>query len=168
MTQCAPNACHLSRRREGKMKTAKEKDSERRQGKRHSIRVLVNCLPPGTTAKRNGHVVRGWEMWARDLADDGVGLLWNRDWASARCPECFGPIAGKAKPRAACECKPPDGILKAGQEVLLDGLVYNDQGSEPMVGRIQWVRPSKSGKTFEAGVHITTPNHRDYFKALED
>ena len=58
------------------------KKSDRRTARRFPIRVLVNCLPPGTPRKRNGHAAHGWEMWAQDLGDDGVGLMWSRDWAN--------------------------------------------------------------------------------------
>ncbi len=144
-------------------------DKERRVAKRFPIRVLVNCLPPGTPAKRNGHESRGWEMWAKDMADDGVGLQWSRDWATGRCTVCNGAVTGRrAEPRNNCQCQPPGDVLKKGQEVQLDGLIYTDQGSCPMTGRIQWIRPSRSGRTYEVGVFITSPeDHRSFFKALE-
>ncbi len=143
------------------------KEKERRVAHRSSIRVLVNCLPPGIPRRRNGHETRGWEMWARDIADDGVGLQWSSQWASARCAHCLGTLSGRHDNREICECIPPNEKLKKGQMVKLDGLVYTEKGSKPMQGRIQWVRPSKSGKTYEFGVHITSPNHRNFFKALE-
>ncbi|HVO33389.1 MAG TPA: hypothetical protein VMU17_05685 [Elusimicrobiota bacterium] len=143
-------------------------DKDRRDAKRFAIRVLVNCLPPGKPVRRNGHETKGWEMWAKDIADDGVGLEWSRDWALGRCPSCSAPYTGrKADPRAACQCQSPGEVLKKGQQVQLDGLIYTDQGSRPMNGRIQWVRPGRNGKTYEVGVHITSPNHRSFFKALE-
>jgi hypothetical protein len=36
-----------------------------------------------------------------------------------------------------------------------------------MRGTIRWVRSDKKGKSVEFGVYVTTPEHRDYFKALE-
>ena len=62
---------------------------EHRTSKRSSIKVLVKCLPPGTPVKRNGHVAKGWEMLARDINHDGVGLRWSRRWAEANCPQAI-------------------------------------------------------------------------------
>jgi hypothetical protein len=142
---------------------------ERRITKRYPIRVLVNCLPGDTPIKRNGHANRGWEMWARDLADDGVGLKWSMAWSVGRCPHCLEGAAGrgKEKGREICQSISPADKLKQGQDIQLDGLVYDDDGSQPMRGTIRWVRSDKKGKSVEFGVYVTTPEHRDYFKALE-
>ena len=142
--------------------------SENRKGtRRNPIRVLVNCLPPGTPVKRNGHASKGWEMWARNIGDDGVGLQWSRDWAAARCIHCQGTLKRRRKDRSeGCECASPSEKLKKGQTVRLDGLIYTDKGSKPMEGRIQWVRPAKNGRTCEFGVHILSPNHRSFFHTL--
>ena len=117
--------------------------SESRKGtRRNPIRVLVNCLPPGTPSRRNGHASKGWEMWARNIGDDGVGLQWSRQWAAARCAHCLGVLSSRKSSRDVCECKPPQEKLKKGQKVRLDGLVYTEKGSKSMQGRIQWVRPA--------------------------
>jgi hypothetical protein len=146
------------------------KDKDRRVARRSPIRVLVNCLPPGTPSRRNGHPSKGWEMWAQDIADDGVGLQWSSTWATARCAHCQGMLSGGSRRIVrddVCECNPPNEKLKKGQKVRLDGLIYTEKGSKSMQGRIQWVRPAKNGRTCEFGVHITSPNHRRFFKALE-
>ena len=36
-----------------------------------------------------------------------------------------------------------------------------------MQGVIQWVRPSKDGKTCDFGVSIISPDHRSFFRALK-
>jgi hypothetical protein len=141
---------------------------DRRGARRFPIRVLVKCLPPGVPRQRNGHSTRGWEMWAQDIADDGVGLQWSKAWAVQRCPSCsIGLALFRKESRRICLCQPPEGSLKKGQKVELDGLIYTEKGSKPMKGRIQWVRPSKKGDTFKIGVHIMSPNHRSFFRALE-
>ncbi|MFA5976512.1 MAG: hypothetical protein WC859_10175 [Elusimicrobiota bacterium] len=142
----------------------KKSPQERREARRFPIRVLVRCLPPGTPLKRNGHDVHGWEMWAKDLAADGVGLQWSRRWAFQRCPRCSAGLFPQKKKQEICLCRSP-GQLRKGQIVQLDGLVYNEKGSKPMKGRIQWIRPGKT--VYEVGIAITTPHHRSYFRALE-
>jgi hypothetical protein len=141
------------------------KNSDRRRAKRFPIRVLVNCLPPGTPHKRNGHVVHGWEMWARDLGDDGVRLRWSQAWASREYIPDFRDMDERPVPRRAT-IQPPSSFLKKGSEVLLEDLVYGDRGSKPLKGRIQWVKAGKKGQTCEFGVLITTPDRRSYFRAL--
>jgi len=138
---------------------------EQRQSKRSSIRVLVHCLPPGVPPKRNGHEMPGWEMWARDIADDGVGLRWSRQWAQRNYVPDF--LAMDQRPRRNPASESPSLHLKKGQTIYLDGLVYSEKGSEPMKGRIRWVRATKRGDTVDFGIHITSPNHRAFFKALE-
>ena len=141
------------------------KDSDRRRAKRFPIRVLVNCLPPGTPRKRNGHSAHGWEMWARDLGDDGVRLLWSQAWSNrAYIPDLRAMDERPALRRQTIQ--PPSSCLKKGCQILLEGLVYNDQGTKPMKGRIQWAKPGKKGQTCEFGVLITTPDRRSYFRAL--
>jgi len=140
------------------------KNSERRRAKRFPIRVLVNCLPPGTPRKRNGHAAHGWEMWAQDLGDDGVGLQWSRDWANRSYKfDLRLPDEHPARPNLS---EPPRALLKKGREVVLEGLVYNDKGAKAMRGRIQWARAGKNGRTYEFGVKITSPDRRSYFRAL--
>jgi len=151
-----------------------DKDKERRDTRRVPIRVLVNCLPSTVQPKRNGHTPLGWEMWAKNLADDGVGLKWSLAWSAARCPHCLKQAAEPTKePRVPPKeqvypCVSPAESLKEGEEILLDGLVYDDAGSQPMRGRIQWVRQDKQGRTAEFGIYFTPPEHRDYFLALEE
>ncbi len=142
---------------------------ERRDTKRVPIRVLVNCLPAKTPRTRNGHETHGWEMWAKDLGDDGVGLEWSLKWSAGRCPHCIESAKFKARERSheVCQCVSPAETLKEGEEILLDGLVYDDNGAQPMTGKIQWVRPDKKGRTVEFGIYVTSPNHRSYFKTLE-
>jgi hypothetical protein len=141
--------------------------SERREARRFPIRVLVRCLPPGVPVKRNGHETKGWEMWAKDLGNDGVGLEWSRRWAMQRCPSCsLGISTVDRKKRELCLCSSPEKSLKKGQIVKLDGLVYDERGSKTLKARVQWVRPGKKGDTFEVGVHVQGPSHRSYFRAL--
>lgn len=144
------------------------KTSERRIAKRFPIRVLVRCIPPGMPLRRNGHDTMGWEMWARDLGNDGVGLEWSKRWALQRCPSCsLGISTTDRKKRELCLCSSPEKTLKKGQVVKLDGLVYDEKGSKTLRAKIMWVRPGKKGENYEVGVHVITPNHRSYFKALE-
>ena len=142
-------------------------NKDRRESRRFPIRVLVQCLPPGSSGRRNGNGAMGWEMWARDIADDGVGLVWSRRWAVQRCPHCSEILFPRKKDRQICLCSSPGAALKPGGQVKLDGLIYSDRGSVPVKGRIQWVRPGKRGATLEVGVRVTSPNHRTFFKALE-
>lgn len=139
------------------------KNKDRRVAKRFPIRVLVNCLPPGTPRTRNGHSAHGWEMWAQDLGDDGVGLEWSSAWANRRYMADWRAM--DERPRVT-PLDPPKALLKKGAEVILDGLVYNEKGPKPMRGRIQWARAAKDGRTFEFGVQITSPDRRSYFRAL--
>src|SRR5690349_10718787 len=104
------------------------KTNERREAKRYPIRVLVRCLPPGTPLKRNGHDVRGWEMWARDLGDDGVGLQWSRAWAVQRCPRCSTSLFPDRNKQKICLCSSPGDKLRKGQQIQLDGLIYTEKG----------------------------------------
>ena len=140
------------------------KKSDRRTTKRFPIRVLVNCLPPGTPRKRNGHVSHGWEMWAQDLGDDGVGLQWSRDWANRTYIPDFRET--DERPARPFQADPPRPLLKKGCEVVLEGLVYNEKGARPMRGRIQWAKAAKDGRVYEFGVRITSPDRRSYFRAL--
>jgi hypothetical protein len=140
------------------------KDSERRQGKRFPIRVLVHCLPPGSPRKRNGHTLQGWEMWAQDLGDDGVGLEWSRDWANRNYVPNFRAM--DERPDRKTPADPPRPLLKKGCEVILDGLVYNEKGPKTLRGKIQWSRAAKDGRTYEFGVKIISPDRRSYFRAL--
>jgi hypothetical protein len=141
------------------------KSKERRTVKRIPIRVLVNCLPPGAARRKNVSAEGGWEMWAQDLGDDGVGLQWSREWAVSRSafPDLRDPGERRSLPRLS---PPPRSLLKKGAAVILDGLVYDDKGARPMRGLIQWARASKDGRTYEFGVRITSPDHRSYFRAL--
>jgi hypothetical protein len=140
------------------------KNSERRHTKRFSIQVLVNCLPPGPR-KRNGHPTHGWEMWARDLGDDGVRLKWTQAWAS-RDYETTMLSLDQRTPARRTSVPSPTSYLKKGSTVLLEDLVYGDRGSKPLKGRVQWVKPGKKGESCEFGVLITSPDHRSYFRAL--
>jgi len=140
------------------------KDSDRRRAKRFPIRVLVNCLPPGKPRKRNGHAVHGWEMWAQDLGDDGVGLQWSSDWANRRY--VIDWKAMEERPARGSPAEPPRALLKKGCPVVLEGLVYNEKGAKPMRGCIQWARAAKDGRTYEFGVKITSPDRKSYFRAL--
>ena len=141
------------------------KSSDRRRVKRFPIRVLVNCLPPGTPRKRNGHASQGWEMWARDLGDNGVRLQWSQAWAMRAYIPDFKAMDERPAPRRA-GVQPPSSFLKKGSQVLLEDLVYGDKGPKSLKGRIQWVKPGKKGQTCEFGVLITTPDRRSYFRAL--
>lgn len=141
------------------------KSAERRRDKRFPIRVLVNCLPPGTARKRNGHSSQGWEMWAKDLGENGVRLQWSQAWSNRDYTPNFRLMDERPAPRKAGK-QSPSALLKKGSKVLLDGLVYNDHGSKPMKGLIQWARPGKKGQTYEFGVLITTPDRKSYFRAL--
>src|SRR5262249_13451484 len=96
-------------------------------------------------AKRNGHENHGYDMWVRNIADDVGRLQWSQDGPSSRCLHCQGSLAGRARPRerVVSQCTPPN-QFKKGQSVLLDGLVYNEKGSKPMKGRIQWARASRN------------------------
>jgi hypothetical protein len=141
------------------------KSSERRVVKRFPIRVLVNCLPPGTARKRNGHAAHGWEMWAKDLGDNGVRLQWSQAWANRQYVPDLRSMDERPAPRKPV-IQPPASFLKKGSLVLLEDLVYGDKGSKPLKGRIQWAKPGKKGQTCEFGVLITTPDRRSYFRAL--
>lgn len=141
--------------------------SERREARRFPIRVLVRCLPPGAPVRRNGHDTLGWEMWAKDLGNDGVGLEWSKSWAMQRCPSCsLGISTTDRKKKEICLCSSPEKALKKGQVVKLDGLVYDEKGSKTMKAKIQWIRTAKKGATVEVGAHVIGGNHRSYFKAL--
>jgi len=140
------------------------KKSDRRTVNRFPIRVLVNCLPSGTPRKRNGHAAHGWEMWAQDLGDDGVGLQWSRDWANRNYVPDFREM--DERPARRTQAEPPRALLKKGCQVVLEGLVYNDKGARTMRGRVQWAKATKDGRTYEFGVRISTPDRRSYFRAL--
>jgi len=144
----------------------KEKDKERRIGKRSTIQVLVTCL---TTAagKRKRVDAGGWEMWARDLADDGVGLRWSRSWAISRLPQATKTLTRRKSDDSAYDASSPCKSLHKGMTVKLDGLVYADEGAVPMQGVIQWVRSSTDGNTCDFGVAIVSPDHRSFFRALK-
>lgn len=143
----------------------KSASAERRLTRRKPIRVLVQCLPPGSKLKKNGPPTRGWEMWARNIADDGVGLRWIRQWAMRDYDPDFMTI--DAKPKSRLSDSSPAAYIKKGHDITLEGLVYTENGSKPMRGRVQWVRSGKTGDIVDFGVHITTPSHRSFFKALE-
>src|SRR5688572_11844697 len=100
---------------------------EHRNSKRSTIKVLVKCLPPGIPLKRNGHITKGWEMMAQDIAHDGVRLRWSRQWAKANCPHCLKGISTLFPEHEVCLCTPPDKVLQEGQEVHLDGLIYTEK-----------------------------------------
>jgi|SRR5688572_13588824 hypothetical protein len=141
------------------------KKSERRQAKRFSIKVLVNCLPPGTPRSRNGHAAHGWEMWARDLGDNGVRLEWSQAWASRDYEPDFRMMDERPSPRRVT-VQSPSAVLKKGSQVLLDGLVYDEKGAKPLRGKVQWAKVGRKGQSCEFGVLVTTPDRRSYFKAL--
>ena len=141
------------------------KTSDRRRASRFPIRVLVNCLPPGSPRKRNGHPTPGWEMWACDMGDDGVRLEWTEAWANRAYVPDFRAMDERPAPRRIT-VSPPGPYLKKGQQIRLEGLVYDDRGPKSMRGRIKWVKAGKKGRHFEYGVLITTPDRRSYFRAL--
>ncbi len=141
------------------------KSSERRQTKRFPIRVLVNIIPPGTPRTRNGHASHGWEMWARDMGDDGVRLEWSQAWANRNYAPDFKAMDERPAPRRSA-VQSPTAVLKKGSTVLLDGLVYDDNGPKAMKGKIQWAKPGKKGQTCEFGVLVTSKERRSYFRAL--
>jgi len=143
------------------------KAKEQRTSKRSSIKVLVKCLPPGVPLKRNGHVAKGWEMLARDINHDGVGLRWSRRWAEANCPHCLRGSSNLFPEREICLCTPPDKVLRQGQKVKVDGLIYTEKGSVTMSGSIRWVRPHPKGNIYDVGILVTSPAHRQHFRALE-
>jgi hypothetical protein len=145
------------------------KTQERRTARRVPIKVLVKCLPPGLPATRNGHETLGWNMWASNLGDDGVGLHWSKSWATMNCLHCLKQSTAKL-PRTSdkCVCNPPHQTFKTGQRVHVEGLVYSEKGAHSMIGRIQWVRPSTNGRSCDIGIAITSRDHRSFFKALMD
>ncbi len=138
----------------------------RRTAKRVPIKVLVKCLPAKSPTQRNGHPTRGLDLWVKDIAHDGVGLLWSKQWAYRLCTDCTHYIDPLSPCPDRCLCNQTSDSLQKGQEVKLDGLVYTDEGSHPVSGRIQWVRPGKKGD-FYVGVQITSPHHRQHFHTLE-
>jgi len=140
---------------------------EHRQSKRSSITVRVKCLPPGVAVKRNGHVAKGWEMLARDINHDGVRLRWSRRWAEANCPHCLKGVLNQFSDREICVCTPPDEVLRQGQHVTLDGLVYTHKGSVTMKGSVRWVRQNRKGDIYDVGVLVTSSARRQLFPALE-
>jgi hypothetical protein len=148
------------------MAKTKTKDSERRISKRSTIQVLVTCLTTASGKRKRGDS-SGWEMWARDLADDGVGLRWSRSWALSRSTQAVGTMTRRQSDYPAYDTASPSQILKKGMRVKLDGLVYGAEGAVLMQGVIQWVRPSKDGKTCDFGVAIVGADHRSFFKALK-
>lgn len=143
------------------MKTGRE----RRQDKRFPIRVLVNCLPPGTPRSRNGHASQGWEMWARDLGDNGVRLEWSQAWATRDYAIDLKAMDERPTPRKL-SVQLPTAVLKKGSKILLDGLVYDDNGAKLLRGQVKWAKINKKGQTCEFGVLVTTPERRSYFRAL--
>ena len=149
------------------MKGKESKGREHRNSKRSSIKVLVKCLPPGVPVHRNGHVAKGWEMLARDIAHDGVGLRWSLKWAKANCPHCLKGTSNLFPDHEVCLCTPPDKVLQQGHKIQLDGLIYTEAGSVPMEGMIRWVRPHHKGDIYDVGILITSPYHREHFRALE-
>jgi len=140
------------------------KKDDRRHAKRFNIKVLVNCLPPGTARKRNGHAAQGWEMWAEDLGDDGVRLQWSLEWATRRYIPDFREMDVRTGRKIGVQ--PPQALLKKNSQIILEGLVYNDKGAKPMHGRIQWAKAAKDGRSYEFGVKVTSPDRRSYFRAL--
>src|SRR5258708_14746489 len=148
---------------EGAMSKAKDL----RNSKRNPIKVLVKCLPPGVPVRRNGHVTKGWEMLARDIAHDGVGLRWSLKWAKANCPHCLkGTSTLFENEHEICLCTPPDKVLQQGHHVQVEGLIYTEKGSIPMKGMIRWVRPHHKGDIYDVGIRVTSPSHRQHFAAL--
>lgn len=143
----------------------KTKKSERRVAKRFPIRVLVNCLPPGTPKSRNGHASQGWEMWARDMGENGVRLEWSQAWAMRDYEVDFKALDERPASRKIAVQRPMS-ILKKGSQVILDGLVYDDGGSKLIRGKVQWAKASKKGESCEFGILVTSPERRSYFKAL--
>ncbi len=105
-------------------------------------------------------------MWAQDLGDDGVGLQWSQEWANRRYTPDLKTMDERPVHRAPGPLDPPKKLLKKGCIVVLEGLVYNEKGTRPMRGRIQWYRTAKNGRKYEFGVHIISPDHRSYFRAL--
>lgn len=144
----------------------KTSEKDRRISKRSSIQVLVTCLPKGG-AKRQKADAGGWEMWARDLADDGVGLRWSRSWALSRSPGALRTLTRRATDNHRFDLDSPCKVLKRGMDIRLQGLVYAEEGDVPMQGKIQWVRTSRDGNTCDFGVSITSPEHRSFFRALK-
>jgi len=141
------------------------KTSERRIQKRSTIQVLVLCQPLGKKAARPTSPV--WEMWARDLGDDGVGLRWSRAWAASRSLLSAGTQSRRASDSTRFDTSSPVNTLRKGQKIQLEGLVYGDEGAVIMEGLVQWVRPAKDGTACDFGIAITSPDHRSFFKALQ-
>jgi|GEM_PF-1744799 len=145
---------------------AKIKESERRISKRATIQVLVTCLTKESKKKKSVDS-EGWEMWARDLADDGVGLRWSRSWAVSRSAHATKTLTRRQSDYPVFDMASPCKVLHKGMEIKLEGLVYADEGAVPMQGLIQWVRSSKDGNTCDFGVAIISPDHRSFFRALK-
>ena len=125
---------------------------ERRETHRVPIKVLVKCA--------------GVDMWAEDIAHDGVRLRWSRRLAYRLCPECNHSPYDRLCESLSCLCAQRPIEIRKGQQVNLDGLIYTEKGSEPIGGRVQWVRLLKAGG-YHVGVRVTSPYHRRHFKALE-
>jgi len=140
------------------------KTSERRIQKRSAIQVLVTCQPVGKKVSAAG---APWEMWAKDLGDDGVGLRWSRAWAASRSLLSAGTQTRRATDTARFDASSPSKQLRKGQKIQLEGLVYGDEGAVLMEGVVQWARPSKNGAACDFGVAITSPDHRSFFRALQ-
>ncbi len=104
-------------------------------------------------------------MWARDLGDDGVRLEWSQAWATRDYEPSFRAMDERPTPRNLA-VQSPTSVLKKGSTVLLDGLVYDDNGAKPMKGKIQWAKVGKKGQSCEFGVLVTTKERRSYFRAL--
>jgi len=148
------------------------KTREHRTSKRFSIQVLVTCIkssaPKKAATKKATAMSAGWEMWAKDLGDDGVGLRWSRSWAASRSLLSASTLSRRVTDRSPKhDATTPLSSLRKGEKVHLEGLVYGDEGPVLMDGIVQWVRASKDGNTCDFGVSIVSPDHRSFFRVLK-
>jgi hypothetical protein len=129
------------------------------------IGVLVNCGTAKKDRRARGRAIR---MEARNIAHDGVGLRWSRRLAMSLCPKCDHFPSDKACENKNCLCGQKMADIRVGQEVNLDDLIYTEKGSEPIMGKVCWIKISRRKDACDVGVRVTSANHRTHFKALED
>ena len=108
-----------------------KRSRERRKRKRWQVAVLVRCSLP-----KYENEVFEMEMWAKDVNEKGMKLEWTKGLNVSQL--------STNNRKAPHTIRFEDLDFKKGENIKIQDLFYDDDGSPFMEGKISWARRSAS------------------------
>jgi len=116
------------------------KTKERRRKKRWQVAVLVRCSLP-----KFKNALFEMEMWAKDVNEKGMKLEWSRGLNVAQLHK-----GGKSTDVQSLRFE--DVAFEKGENIKIQDLFYDDDGSPFIEGKVSWVRRSNEASVLNLGV----------------